>query len=134
MRYLVIVKCAPADTGNSAWRPTPGAAMAEFCDLLACAGVLLDAHCLQPETSGWRVRHDSSAGSPLDGPLPVSTPQFAGYALIQVSSHEEAVEWCRRFPPPPTGSFSADVELRPLAEPDLTAGARGPASRARRPG
>jgi hypothetical protein len=114
MRFMIIVK-ADADS-EAAKPPAPGlvAAMAEYHEALARAGVLLDAAGLQPSSQGWRIRYDAGRPSVIDGPFAGTKELVAGYTLIQVRSREEALEWTRRFPAPMGERAGAVIEVRPL--------------------
>lgn len=88
--------------------------MMAFRDEMAKAGVLLDGAGLQPSSQGFRVHYDA-AGKPsvTNGPFAESKELIAGYTLIDVRSHEEALAWARRFPAPFPGQPCC-IEVRPL--------------------
>ncbi|HKX95248.1 MAG TPA: YciI family protein [Methylibium sp.] len=114
MRFMIIVR---ASVDSEAGRPpAPGlmAAMAEYHEALARAGVLLDAAGLQPSSQGWRIRYDAGRPSVIDGPFAEPQELIAGYTLIQVRSREEALEWTRRFPAPVGERTDGMIEVRPL--------------------
>jgi len=60
------------------------------------SGVLLDTAGLAPSAAGARVAVAAGELSITDGPF-ADTKEMISYALYEVSSKEEAVEWCRRF-------------------------------------
>ncbi|WP_284619442.1 YciI family protein [Aquabacterium humicola] len=91
------------------------AAMADYHEALAQAGVLLDGNGLQPSRSGWRIHYTQGKGRVIDGPFAESKELIAGYTLIQVNSREEALEWSRRFPSP-FGNDECEIEVRQLYE------------------
>ncbi len=109
MRYLIIVKAGEM----------PGArllaAMADYHEQLARAGVLLDAAGLQPSATGWRIRCDGTRRQLVDGPFAEPKELVAGTTLIQVRSREEALEWSRRFPAP-FENMACEIEVRQLYE------------------
>ena len=124
MRFMILVKATP-DTERGVM---PGealfAAMADYHEQLARAGVLLDAAGLQPSARGWRVRHDGSARHVVDGPFAETKELIAGYTLIQTRTREEALEWTRRFPNSAVDGGVAEIEVRQLYElEDLPPGA-----------
>ena len=90
MRFLLLVE-APAIAS-----PKRLEERAAFHRALARAGVLLDAALLAPE--GWCVGLAGSRRTIAFGSLVAPTRSIAGYALVQVKSGEEALEWCRRHP------------------------------------
>ena len=61
------------------------------------AGVLLAAEGCLPSSKGLRVRLDGGKFSVTDGPFPETKELIAGFALMQVKSKPEAIEWTKRF-------------------------------------
>ena len=117
---MIIVK-ATADSEAGRFPPDSEqvfAAMADYHQQLAQAGVLLDGSGLQPSSRGWRVRYGAQGRSVIDGPFAESKELIAGYTLIQVASRAEALEWSRRFPNPAGEGRPAEIEVRPLYELD----------------
>jgi hypothetical protein len=81
---------------------------------MAKAGVLVDGAGLQPSSQGFRVHYDAAGKARvLDGPFTEVKELIAGYTLIDVSSHEEALAWAQRFPAPFPG-LPCCIEVRPL--------------------
>jgi hypothetical protein len=60
------------------------------------SGALLDTAGLLPSAAGVRVRLVDGALSASDGPF-AEAKEIISYALYQVGSKEEAVEWANRF-------------------------------------
>ncbi|CAN7277678.1 YciI family protein [Massilia sp. LjRoot122] len=117
MRFMIIVKATPdTEAGIMPGEPL-FAAMTEYHQELARAGVLLDANGLRPSSEGWRIRYDEGRRSSTDGPFAETKELIAGYTLIQVRSREEAMEWSRRFPNPHGEHARAEIEVRRLYEP-----------------
>ncbi len=118
MRFMILVK-ATRDTENGVM-PAEAlfAAMADFHEQLAKAGVLLDASGLRPSAHGWRVRYDGAQRRVIDGPFAETKELVAGYTLIQTRSRDEALEWTRRFPNPSIDGGAAEIEVRQLYELD----------------
>ncbi len=116
MRFMIIVKATP-DTEAGVMPGEPlFAAMADYHQELARAGVLLDANGLRPSRDGWRIRHHAGRRSVVDGPFAETRELIAGYTLIQVRSREEAMEWSRRFPAPHGELLDGEIEVRQLYE------------------
>ncbi|MBX3586346.1 MAG: YciI family protein [Ramlibacter sp.] len=121
MRFMIIVKSCPefeAETTPQTPDEALMAAMADFHEQLARAGVLLDASGLQPSRKGWRIHYDGQKRTVVDGPFAESKELIAGYTTIQVRSREEAMEWSRRFPNPAGEGLPAVIEVRQLYELD----------------
>ncbi|GHJ44369.1 hypothetical protein Cs7R123_17110 [Catellatospora sp. TT07R-123] len=93
MRYLMLLKARQPDTA-----PPP-----ELMDAIlklgadaTAAGVLLDTGGLAPSALGARVGLYGGALSVTDGPF-AEAKETISYALYQVRTKEEAVEWASRF-------------------------------------
>ncbi|TFW01127.1 YciI family protein [Oxalobacteraceae bacterium OM1] len=118
MRFMIIVKANPDTEAGVMPDESLFAAMGEYHDQLAKAGVLLDASGLQPTSKGWRIQYTGGKPSVIDGPFAETKELIAGYTLIQVRSREEALEWTRRFPAPHGPGVEAHIEVRQLYELD----------------
>jgi hypothetical protein len=93
MRYLVLLKAALP------WTPPPAELMEAIAKLgedATRSGALLDTAGLEPSSSGARVQLSGRKLSVTDGPF-AEAKEMISYALYQVRSKEEAVEWTSRF-------------------------------------
>jgi hypothetical protein len=94
MRYLVLLKALiTPDT------PPPPELMAAIMTLgedASNAGVLLDTQGLQPSAAGSRVTLAGGLLSTADGPF-TESKELISYAIYDVRSKEDAVEWTNRF-------------------------------------
>ncbi|RAY17154.1 hypothetical protein DPM19_03085 [Actinomadura craniellae] len=93
MRYLALLKAARPAT------PPPPELFEEISklgDAAIRAGVLLDGGGLAPSAAGARIEVSGGELGVTDGPSPGSR-EIVGYALYQVRSKEEVVEWCSRL-------------------------------------
>jgi hypothetical protein len=105
---------AMSEAGDFPDDPTLVPRMMAFHDEMAKAGVLVDGAGLQPSSQGFRVHYDAAGKARvLDGPFTEVKELIAGYTLIDVSSHEEALAWAQRFPAPFPG-LPCCIEVRPL--------------------
>jgi hypothetical protein len=116
MRFMIVVKATRDTEAGVMPKEQMIAAMAEYHEQLAKAGVLLDASGLQPTSKGWRIRYDGERRTVQDGPFAESKELIAGYTIIQVKSREEALEWTRRFPNPAPDGRTAEIEVRQMFE------------------
>ena len=116
MRFMIMVK-GNADT-EAGVIPDESlfAAMADYHEDLAKAGVLLDASGLQPTSKGARIRFSKGKRTWVDGPFTESKEIVAGYTLIQTKTREEAIEWAKRFPAPMGDDVEGEIEIRQLYE------------------
>jgi hypothetical protein len=116
MRFMIIVKATNDFEAGSEPEEALRERMAAYHEQLAKAGVLLDASGLEPSSAGWRVEYDGETRRIVDGPFRDAKEFIAGYALIQVKTRDEALEWTRRFPSPAGEGRRAAIEARPLVE------------------
>jgi hypothetical protein len=73
------------------------AEMGKLIDEMTRAGVLLSTEGCQPSSKGARVRLSGGKITVTDGPFTESKELVGGFAIIQVKSKDEAIEWTRRF-------------------------------------
>jgi hypothetical protein len=93
MRYLITLK------GTQPQSPPPPELMDAIMKLGAeatAAGALLDTAGLAPSAAGARVSVYGGQLTVTDGPF-AEAKETISYALYQVRSREEAVEWASRF-------------------------------------
>ena len=111
MRVLGLLR-ADADSESGA---PPSPELLERCgafmEEISRAGVLLATDGLQPSSKGARVRLAHGRVSVTDGPFTESKELIASYALLEVKTMAEAVEWTTRFLRALGGG---ECELRPL--------------------
>ncbi|MFB9303959.1 YciI family protein [Kibdelosporangium philippinense] len=85
------------------------AAMAEFNQEMADAGILLGAEGLLDSGMGARVLMSGGKTTITDGPFTESKELIAGFWLIKADSLEEAIDWASRVPSPPDIETSLEV-------------------------
>ncbi|MDQ6649756.1 MAG: YciI family protein [Actinomycetota bacterium] len=125
MRVLVMVKATKESEAGDLPSAELLAAMGEFNEELARAGVLLAGEGLQPSSTGVRVRFSGFDRVVVDGPFAETKELVAGFWLWQVSTMAEAIEWVKRCPNPMISD--SDIEIRQVMEAaDLIAAAAGP--------
>jgi hypothetical protein len=71
--------------------------MGKLIGEMAAAGVLVSTEGCLPSSAGARVRITNGEFTVTDGPFTESKEVIGGFALIQVKSKEEAIEWGKRF-------------------------------------
>lgn len=72
--------------------------MTKYNGELAEAGVPRAGEGLQPSSKGARVTFSKGRTTVVDGPFTESKELIAGFAMIEVASKEETIEWARRWP------------------------------------
>jgi hypothetical protein len=90
------------------------AEMGKFNEELVKNGIMLAGEGLHPSSKGKRVRFSGGNRTVIDGPFSETKELVAGFWLWQVKSMDEAVEWLKRAP----FDGGAEVEIRPVFEPD----------------
>jgi hypothetical protein len=118
MRYMIIVKASEQSEAGALPDEKLIAAMADYHEQLAKAGVLLDGSGLQASAKGWRINYSGGKRTVIDGPFAETKELVAGYTIIQVRSRDEALEWTRRFPAPHGDGVDAQIEVRQMFELD----------------
>ena len=94
MRFLAIHRSKETGIPPS---PENMAAMGKLIEEMAKAGVLLATEGCQPSSKGARVRISGGSFAVTDGPFTETKEVIGGFALFQVKSKEEAIEWTKRF-------------------------------------
>ncbi|GAA3924854.1 YciI family protein [Actinomadura viridis] len=94
MRYMIILRV----TAQPATPPPADLmeAIAKLGEEATRSGALLDTAGLAPSSEGARVTLTGGALSITDGPF-AEAKELISYALFEVRSKEEAVEWTSRF-------------------------------------
>jgi hypothetical protein len=87
--------------------------MGKFIEEITKAGVLLATDGLQPSSKGARVRLSGGKITVTDGPFTETKELIASYALLEVKSMAEAIEWTTRFL---KVLGKGECEIRPLFE------------------
>jgi PhnB protein len=115
MRYIIMRK-ADQDT-ETGKMPSDELlmAMGQYNEALQKAGVLLDGMGLHPSSVGARVQFKNGKPIVTDGPFAETKELLAGFTLIQVKDHAEAIEWVKRWPAL-DGGGNVTLELRRVYE------------------
>jgi hypothetical protein len=119
MRFLMVHSLD--ETRPDAFSPSAEviAGVGQLIGEMTKAGVLLAAEGVLPSSTGARVRVSGGKRTVIDGPFTEAKEVIGGFAMVQVRSKEEAIEWAGRFAEV-IGDVS--VEVRQIAEqPDIGA-------------
>lgn len=92
-------------------------AMHDYNEALIAAGILKDQVYggLMPSSFAKRLEYRDNNLTVTDGPFTETKEVIAGFALWEVKSLEEALEWARKCPV----MMDCTVELRPLFSPEM---------------
>lgn len=115
LRYLLL-RYARGEQAQDGLRPDPQRAprVAALLDEMTQAGVLASAATLDGTKRGARIRYGGGKPVVVDGPFAESKELVAGYAIFDLPSQAEAVEWALRF-----GEIVKvdEIEIRRVAQP-----------------
>ena len=116
MKVMMLMKAT--ETTENMVPPSEEAilAMHNYNESLMAAGILKDQILggFMPSRFGKRLRFSDKSLTVIDGPFTETKEVVAGFALWEVKSIEEALEWARKCPV----TMDCEVELRPLFSPE----------------
>ena len=98
MRFMMLVKASKDSEAGALPSKELLAAMGQFNEEMAKAGVLLAGEGLQASSKGARITFSGSKRTVTDGPFAETKELLAGFWMIQVKSKEEAMAWASRVP------------------------------------
>ena len=98
MRFMMLVKASRDSEAGKLPTKELVAAMGEFNEAMAKAGVLLAGEGLHPSSKGTRVTYTGGKRLMTDGPFAETKELLAGFWMIQAKSRAEALEWASRVP------------------------------------
>jgi hypothetical protein len=113
MRVLGLLKADASTEAGAPPDPALMARMGEFVQEVMKAGVLVSTDGLKPSSFGKRVKLADGKITVTDGPFTESKELIASYALFEVKTMDEAVDWTTRFL---KVLGSGETELRPIFE------------------
>jgi len=93
---MMVKACADYEAGLPP-RPELMAAIGKLSQEAARAGILLASEGLQPTSKGALVKVSGGKLRVLDGPFSETKEVIGGYAILQASSRDEAIELGREF-------------------------------------
>ena len=97
MRFLGLLKADRHSEAGAPPSPELMARMGTFIEEITKAGVMLATDGLHPSSKGARVRLADGQFTVRDGPFTESKELVASYAVFEVKSKAEAIEWTKRF-------------------------------------
>src|SRR5258707_397699 len=111
MRFMVIVKANKDSEAGVLPDKKILEAMGKFNDELVKAGVMLAGEGLQASSKGERVKFSGKERVVGDGPFTETKEMIGGYAIFNVPSKKEALEWTQRFLEAHIGLWEQDLEV-----------------------
>jgi len=88
--------------------------MGKLMDELTRAGVMIDTAGLRPTSEGVRVRLKNGKVSMIDGPFTETKEVIGGYAILEATSKEHAIELTKRFLAVHGDEWNIECEVRQL--------------------
>ena len=98
MRFMMLVKASKESEAGALPSKELLAAMGQFNEELAKAGVLIAGEGLRPSSKGTRVTFSGSKRTFTDGPFAETKELLAGFWMIDVKSKADALAWAARVP------------------------------------
>ena len=117
MRFMIIRRADRATEAGVMPSERMLTVMGSYMQDMMNAGVLLGGEGLKPTSQGAIVKFTNGTPRVIDGPFAEAKELVGGYALIQVESREEALEWVKRWPAVDIDA-NVELELRELYEAD----------------
>lgn len=116
MRYMMIIKATPEFEAGAPPNMALMMGMGQLAEEMSKAGKLLDSAGLQPSSQGMRLSCRDGKTRVIDGPFTETKELIGGYAVLQASSREEALEFARRAIDVhiKAGVRDVEMEVRPL--------------------
>jgi len=118
MRYMMFIKHSE-DYRNKEIPAGLYAAMGEFVEAAMKSGAIIDTAGLKPTSAGSRVSLRGRTITVTDGPFIETKEIVGGYALMEMKSKEEALEYARRFMDlhlQHWPEFEGECEVRPVED------------------
>jgi hypothetical protein len=118
MRYMLLVKLDPSKVPAEGPNEELMTEMGKLIDEMTKAGVLLDTGGLRPTDEATVLHLAAGKQTVLDGPFTEAKEIVGGYWIVQVKSHEEAVQWASRFLSVHGDTWDIFAEVRRIEEPE----------------
>src|ERR1041384_5226003 len=97
MRYMLMSRADEHSEAGKFPSPEIMAETGKFVEEITRAGVLLSAEGLKPSSLGARLRLSNGTLTVTDGPFTEAKEMIASFAIVEVASKEEAIEWAARW-------------------------------------
>jgi hypothetical protein len=117
MKVMILTKMSEAAENMVPPSEEAIVAMHNYNEALIAAGILKDQVYggLMPSKFAKRLQYTGKKMTVTDGPFTETKEVVAGFALWEVKSFDEALEWARKCPV----MMDCTVEMRPLFSPEM---------------
>ena len=116
MRFMVIVKASKDSEAGVMPSTELLAAMGQYNEELAKAGVLEAGEGLHPSSKGVRLRFSGDKRAVINGPFAETKELAAGFWIWKCKSLQDAIGWLKKCPNPHPGE--CEVEIRQIFAPE----------------
>jgi hypothetical protein len=106
VRFLIMHKSNEETEAGVPPSPELLEKMGKLMEETSRSGVLLAAEGVHPSSRGARLEFSGGKRTVTDGPFAEAKELIAGFAIVQVESKDEAIEWATRF-----ADVIGDVEI-----------------------
>jgi hypothetical protein len=110
LQFLLIEKADAASEGGGR-SAQQKAALSRLRTEMAKAGVLVSAIALEPSRQGKRLHFKNNDARVVDGPFTESKELLGGFAVLELTGMDEAIEVCRRYARILGGTLEIDIRL-----------------------
>lgn len=94
---VLLIEKADRATESGGRSPRQKAAISRLKTEMTKAGVLVRGYKLEPSAQGKRLSFSRNTLQTLDGPFAESKELLGGFAILELSGMEEAIEMCKRY-------------------------------------
>lgn len=108
---ILLIEKADQATEAGGRSPQQKAALSRLKTEMTKAGVLVRSLALQPSAKGKRLVFTSNNLRVIDGPFVESKELIGGFAVMELTGMDEALELCRRYAEVSGGTLEIDVRL-----------------------
>jgi hypothetical protein len=108
---MLLIEKADASTEAGGRTPQQKAALSRLRTEMTKAGVLVSAVRLQPSATGKRLAFTSNNLRVMDGPFQESKELIGGFAIMELTGMDEAIDLCRTYAEILGGTLEIDLRL-----------------------
>jgi hypothetical protein len=126
MRFMMMVKAGKDYEEGKPPSPALMEAVGKHAETMKQAGVLLETGGLLPSRMGARIRVGKGKMMVTDGPFAETKEVIGGFAILEASSKEEAIELARQFMQIHVDvmgpGYESELEIRQMFDPGQACG------------
>jgi hypothetical protein len=108
---ILLIEKADKATEAGGRSPQQKAALSRLKTEMSKAGVLVSSLRLKPSSNGKRLAFKNNDVRVIDGPFVESKELIGGFAILELSDMDEAIELCRRYAEILGGTLEIDVRV-----------------------